>query len=124
MLKKLLHAPILCMVLGTSVAMQSLAATNRTFSCEYSEQSMPLSRVLTDPRLRTQFNPFLTNVLRQVPADAFWQMIDTIQADSHPQTDQEWYENIIKNINSIKPRFFAWHQLKALDFQKKVLGKQ
>lgn len=106
-------------VVGVGLAPLSYSASTDTLGVP-----MPLRTVLVDPVERARFAPFMSNVLRMVPENAFFNLVDVLEYQYHPKTDFELYQLLIKHIDSIKPRFFPVQQLKALAFQKDVLGAQ
>lgn len=83
-----------------------------------------LSSVFNNQINRATFSPFADNVLRQYTGEQLLAVTNTIQNDTHPKTDKEFYTELLKKIPNItaKPNFH--HQLKLVSFQKKLLAEQ
>ncbi|HVW98855.1 MAG TPA: class I SAM-dependent methyltransferase, partial [Candidatus Babeliaceae bacterium] len=93
------------------------------FSCAQSSivQENPFIYSCSDA-VRPELSKFIDNVLRQVPSDRFFELIDRygVQAKS----DHELYAKLLPNIGSLKKLWFPLLQLQALWYQKEVLGQQ
>lgn len=80
--------------------------------------------VFENPYLRDQFSQFLENILKQVPTDAFYTLVDTFIQNEKPQSDLEFYRHLLARSNAIKYKFPLYARIQALQSQKKVLSAQ
>ncbi len=88
------------------------------------ESTNHLQKVMTDEGLQIQLAQFLDNVLKQTESNIFLPFARKILDLNSPATDRFFYESLLKDIKKERSNFAFFHQLKALDEQKKVLAQQ
>jgi SAM-dependent methyltransferase len=86
----------------------------------------PMLTVFGDKKLKTEFSGFLEEVLRQVPTQSFYTMIEDFNGETSAKTDIELYQKVQTHMQKIhiKSSPVMYYQLKALAHQKTVLTDQ
>lgn len=86
----------------------------------------PMLTVFSDKELRERFTAFFDEVLRQVPAQDFYTMVQDITFASPAHSDIDLYEKIQKHMEKVSIKYspVMYYQLKALSHQKNVLTQQ
>lgn len=86
----------------------------------------PMLTVFADKKLKTQFSGFLEEVLRQVPTQSFYTMIEDLTFATPAKTDIELYQKVQTHMQKvpIKSSPVMYYQLKALAHQKNILTEQ
>jgi len=103
----------------TSMVIVSLSFnTGMIFASDY------LNKVFTTPFLRVENAKFIDTVLRQIPSQDFYKVVDTIQAEYGDLSDEEWYEKLIERIPQIKSWKHPFNVIASLQHQKKILSAQ
>jgi len=87
-------------------------------------ESSHLKRVFYNKLLREQFSGFLNEVLRQVPAEDFYNYVYRLPALMAVKSDNQVYKILLDTIDKIKPTFQLYTQLKALRHQQEELARQ
>ena len=114
---------ILLGVLPVLLLNSSLIAFDNTHSTlQTPTQSFHLQKVLFTDSLRQEFSKFLDNILQQVPSQQFFGFIDATISNIY--SDKDFYAYLITNVKRITPSFGFYYKLRALKYQKEILGRQ
>src|SRR5437868_13557875 len=84
------------------------------------QETQYLHKVFSTPTLRFEFTQFLDNVLKQVPSDQFFKLIDANKRMKETQQDSKVYKMLQGKIHKVKPWLPVFNQLKSLKHQKVV----
>lgn len=83
-----------------------------------------LMDVLSEEVQRGKFAQFVDNVLRQIPSDKLFPVIDEVQKSLHPDSAEEQYKYLVAAVDYVSPTFLFYRQLQALHYQQQVIADQ
>ena len=84
-----------------------------------------LTQTLLNSHMRKSFASFIDTILRQVPSDTFYSLVDSVvPSNSTKYNDEDFYRLLLESIPTIIPKNQFYYQFKTLQNQKKELTGQ
>ena len=81
-----------------------------------------LQQVFSENRQKAAIASFIDHVLKQAKSEDVFRVVDAFLSKNC--TDQQFYRQLLLKADFIKPQPFFYHQIHALNAQKKVLANQ